>query len=149
MGILTIIEQVERTVVRMEPQNAVRFLNLSPDWAIEAMQRARFQRTLRLVAERSSFYREAFKRYGIDVRRIEHPSELGDFYTTGEDLRAHGADSFLVRRADTAFETTGTTSPLPNRVFFSRRETADMSRLSAISRHLRRLRPDDRVVSAF
>src|SRR2546421_8805136 len=132
MGILTIIEQLERTVVRMEPQNAVRFLNLSPDWAVEAMQRARFQRTLRLVAERSSFYREAFKRYGIDVRRVEHPSELGDFYTTGEDLRAHGAEAFLTGKADTAFETTGTTSPLPKRVFFSQRELSEMGRSSAI-----------------
>ena len=85
-----IIEQIERLVLRMEPHRSVRFLNVSPPWAIEAMQRARFRRTLRLAAERSSFYREQFRKRGIDVRRIEHPSQLGDFYTTGEDLRAHG-----------------------------------------------------------
>ena len=59
------------------------------------------------------------------------------------------ADAFIVRRPDTAFETTGTTSPVPKRVFFSRREIADMGRLSAIWLHLLGLRPHDRVVSAF
>src|SRR5437899_4505494 len=117
-----IIEQIERVVLHMEPHRSVRFLNVSPPWAIEAMQRARFRRTLCLAAERSSFYREEFRRRGIDVRRIEHPSELGDFYTTGEDLRARGPEVFLVGRADTAFETTGTTSSMPKRLFFSRRE---------------------------
>src|SRR5882757_7494196 len=147
--LVSLIELIERTVLHMEPHRSVRFLNVSPPWAIEAMQRARFRRTVRLAAERSSFYREQFRKRGIDVRRIEHPSQLGDFYTTGEDLRAHGADAFLVRHADTAFETTGTTSPVPKRVFFSRREIADMGRLSALWLHLLGLRSDDRVVSAF
>ena len=86
-----IIERIEQTVLHMEPQRAVRFLNLSPPWAVAELQRARFRRSLRLASERSPFYREEFKRRGIDVRRIEQPSQLGDFFTTGEDLRAHGA----------------------------------------------------------
>src|SRR5712664_997758 len=121
-----IIEQLERTVLHLGPRHSVPFLNLTPQWAMEKIQRSRFQRTLRLAAARSTFYREEFKRRGIDPRRIEHPSELGDFYTTGEDLRAHGAEAFLTGRADTAFETTGTTSPIPKRVFFSQRELSDM-----------------------
>src|ERR1700704_907596 len=144
-----IIEQGERLALHLEPQHALRLLNAMPPAAIEALQRARFRQTMRLVAERSPFYREQFRRRGIDVRRIEHPSQLGDFYTTGEDLRSHGPDAFLVRRADTAFETTGTTSPVPKRVFFSRGEIADMGRLSALWLHLLGLRPEDRVVSAF
>ena len=100
------------------------------------MRQARFRRTLQLAAARSPFYRREFRRRGIDVRRIDHPSQLGDFFTTGEDLRAQGAEAFLVHRAETAFETTGTTSPVPKRVFFSRREIADMGRLSAIWLHL-------------
>ena len=145
----TIIEQIERRVLHMEPQRSVRFLNLSPPWAIEAMQRARFRRTLRIAAERSSFYREQFRKRGIDVRRIEHPSELGDFYTTGEDLRAHGAEAFLTGRADTAFETTGTTSAIPKRVFFSQRELDEMGRTSAIGLYHLGIRSEDRVLSAY
>src|SRR2546423_866273 len=111
------IEQVERLALRMEAGRACRLLGSLPSSAIEAVQRARFRRVLRLAAARSSFYRDAFRRRGIDVRRIGHPSELGDFFTTGEDLRAQGAESFLTGRADTAFETTGTTSPMPKRAF--------------------------------
>ncbi|MEO8481968.1 MAG: hypothetical protein ABI634_07135 [Acidobacteriota bacterium] len=145
----SIVELAELTALRTSPQRAIELLGLIPARALEAMRRARFQRTLRIAAERSTFYREAFRHRGIDVRRIEHPSQLGDFCTTGEDLRSHGADAFVVGGADTAFETTGTTSPIPKRVFFSRREIVDMGRLSAIWLHLLGLRKDDRVVSAF
>ena len=144
-----IIEQIEHAILRMEPRHAVRFLNAAPEWSLPKIQRARFRRTLRLAAARSKFYREEFKRRGIDVRRIEHPSELGDFYTTGEDLRAHGAEAFLTGRPDTAFETTGTTSPVPKRVFFSQRELHEMGRLSAIGLYHLGMRSEDRVLSAY
>src|SRR5712672_999666 len=144
-----LIEHIERMVLHMKPQRSVRFLNLSPPWAVEAMQRARFRRTLRLAAERSTFYREQFRKRGIDVRRIEHPSELGDFYTTGEDLREHGAEAFLTGRASTAYETTGTTSPIPKRVFFSQRELSEMGRASAIGLYHLGVRAEDRVLSAY
>src|SRR5262245_14711790 len=145
----SLVELAELTALRTSPQTAVELLGLIPAGALDAMRRARFRRTLRIAAERSTFYREQFRRLGIDVRRVDDPAELGDFYTTGEDLRAVGADAFLVRRADTAFETTGTTSPVPKRVFFSRREIEDMGRLTALWLHLLGLRPDDRVISAF
>jgi phenylacetate-CoA ligase len=144
-----VVEVAERLALRTSPQRAVELLGLIPASALEAMRRARFRRTLRLAAADAPFYRDEFRRRGIDVRRIEHPSQLGDFYTTGEDLRAHGGEDFLARPADTAFETTGTTSPVPKRVFFSRREIADMGRLSALWLHLLGLRRGDRVISAF
>src|SRR5258706_16297818 len=83
------------------------------------------------------------------VRRIEHPSQLGDFYTTGEDLREEGAEAFLTGHADTAFETTGTTSPIPKRVFFSQRELSEMGRTSAIGLYHLGVRAEDRVLSAY
>lgn len=149
MMISKAIEHVERLALRMEPERALWLLGALPPAAIEAMQRARFRRTLRLAAERSSFYREEFRRRGIDVRRIEDPSELGDFYTTGEDLLAHGTQAFLTGRADTAFETTGTTSPTPKRAFFSQKELSEIGRTSALGLHFLGLRREDRVLSAF
>ena len=142
-------EGAEHLALRTNPQRAIELLGLIPSSALDRMRRARFRRTLQYAADRSPFYRDEFRRRGIDVRRIEHPSELGDFYTTGEDLRANGPERFLAARADTAFETTGTTSPVPKRVFFSRKEIADMGRLSALWLHVLGLRPGDRVVSAF
>jgi phenylacetate-CoA ligase len=144
-----LIEQIEHAVLQLPPKHSARFLNTSPAWAIEKMRQARFRRTLRLAAEHSSFYQAEFKRRGIDVRRIEHPSELGDFYTTGEDLRAHGPEAFLTGRPDTAFETTGTTSPIPKRVFFSSQELEDMGRCSAVSLYRLGIRPEDRIFSAY
>lgn len=143
------IEQIERMVLRLNPRHAVRFLNVSPPWAVAAMQRTRFRRVLKLAAQRSTFYRNEFKRRGIDVDRIDHPSQLGDFFTTGEDLRTHGAEAFLTGHADTAFETTGTTSPVPKRVFFSHRELEEMGRTSAIGLYHLGMRPEDRVLSAY
>ena len=143
------IEQIERLALRMQPANAIRLLGTLPPPALEKLQRARFRRTLRLVAERSTFYRREFRRRGIDVRRIRYPAELGDFFTTGEELRAHGGEEFLTGRADTAFETTGTTSPLPKRVFFSHQEISEIGRTSALALHLLGLRAEDTVLSAF
>ncbi|MDQ2936042.1 MAG: hypothetical protein M3R67_00880 [Acidobacteriota bacterium] len=143
-----IIEQGERLALHLEPQHAIRLLNAMPPGAIEALQRARFRQTLRMVAARSPFYREQFRRRGIDVRRIEHPAQLGDFYTTGEDLRAN-PDGFKIGHADTVFETTGTTSPVPKRVFFSRAEIDEMGRASAIALYFLGLRREDTVLSAF
>jgi phenylacetate-CoA ligase len=143
-----IIEQAERLALHLEPQRAIRLLSAMPDSALETMQRARFRQTVRLAADRSAFYREQFRRRGINVRRVRHPSDLGDFYTTGEDLRAHVED-FRIRRADTSFETTGTTSPVPKRIFFSRREIDEMGRASAIALYILGLRAEDTVLSAF
>jgi len=144
-----LIEQIERLALFGDPRPIVKLIGMVPPPATLAIQRARFRRTLRLAAQHSPFYREQFRRRGINVRRISHPSELGDFYTTGEDLREYGAEAFLTGRADTAFETTGTTSSVPKRVFFSHREIDEMGRASAIGLYFLGLRRDDKVLSAF
>jgi len=142
-------EQIEVAALKASPAGSARVFGALPAGALSAMQSARFKKTLRLVAERSPFYREAFNRLRIDVSRVSHPSQLGDFFTTGDDLRQHGPEAFLVGRAETAFETTGTTSPVPKRVLFSNRELNAMGTASAAALHLMGLRRDDIVLSAF
>src|SRR5262249_1839125 len=99
-----LVEQFEYIMLRMDPRPSIPLLNLTPPAAVEAIQRTRFRRTLRLVAQHSKFYREEFKRRGINVSRVEHPAELGDFYTTGEDLRLHGPEAFLTGTPHAVFE---------------------------------------------
>jgi len=142
-------EQIEVAALKASPAGSARVFGALPPGALAALQAGRFRKTLRLVAERSPFYREAFRRRRIDVSRISHPSQLGDFYTTGEDLRTHGPDAFVIGRPETAFETTGTTSPAPKRVLFSNRELNAMGTASAAALHLMGLRRDDAVLSAF
>jgi phenylacetate-CoA ligase len=143
------VELIELVAVRTDPQRVAGWFGSLPPSGLKTLQRARFRHALRLAAEHSPFYREQFRRHGINVKRIEHPSQLGDFYTTGEDLRNQGGSDFLAGRADTAFETTGTTSSVPKRVFFSRREIDEMGRITAVALYLLGLRRADRVVSAF
>jgi len=149
MMLSLVLELIERLAVRTDPERVARWFGALPSSVLEKAQRVRFRHSLRLAAMRSPFYREQFRRRGIDVSRIEHPSQLGGFYTTGEDLRANGGEDFLTGRADTAFETTGTTSSVPKRVFFSRREINEMGRITAVALYLLGLRRADRVISAF
>src|SRR5262245_31589781 len=142
------VDAGERLALHVHPEQAARLLKMVPPSAIAALQRIKFQRTLRLVAEKSPFYQEQFERLGIDVRSIRQPADLGDFYTTGEHLRKRLPD-FIINRADTAFETTGTTSPVPKRVFFSQREIDQMGHAAAVGLWVLGLRPSDRILSAF
>lgn len=147
---LTIADKLEALALRAaHPRLAVSALSHLPPSLLGAIQRARFRQTLRFVAEHSPFYREQFSRHRIDIERIEHPQQLGDFYTTGEDLRHYGAEAFLTGRAEAAFETTGTTSAIPKRAFFSGEEMDRAGRLAAIGLRLLGLERADRVASAF
>src|SRR5476651_824859 len=124
-----ITEQLEKIALRTNPETAISLMGKIPRTLMLGLQAMRFRETLRLAAQ-TSFYSEEFRRRNIDVRRIKQPSDLGDFFTTGADLLEHGPEAFIAGRADTAFETTGTTSDDPKRVFFSNRELNSMGRIS-------------------
>src|SRR5690348_1509798 len=114
-------EQLEKLALRTSPTTAIALLGNLPPRMREGLQRMRFRQTLKLAAE-TPFYAEEFRRRKIDVRRIRHAAELGDLYTTGDDLLKYGPEAFMTgRAADTAFETTGTSSADPKRVYFSTR----------------------------
>ncbi|MBS1797413.1 MAG: phenylacetate--CoA ligase family protein [Acidobacteria bacterium] len=141
-------EQFEKLALRTNPKYAIGLLGRVPPSVMLKLQQARFRRTLQLAAK-TPFYREEFARRRIDPARVRHPRELGDFFTTGDDLRRCGPEAFLAGRADTAFETTGTTSSETKRVFFSNRELNEMGRASAIGLYHLGLRREDVVLSAF
>lgn len=141
-------EQFEKFALRTNPSYAIKFLNRMPPAVLEKIQLMKFRQTLKLAAK-APFYAEEFQKRGINVNEIKHPSELGDFFTTGEDLQKHGAEAFVVGRADTAFETTGTSGAETKRVFFSNKELNEMGRASAIGLYQIGLRREDVVLSAF
>ena len=102
-----------------------------------------------LRGRKSPFYRRRFKELGIDVRGIRTPEDLGDFFTTAQDLRENPVEDFLCGRPELGFETTGTTATTSKRVYFSRREAADNGRDGALGLYNLGLRQEDRVVDAF
>ncbi len=130
------------------PRRAALAVHIPPS-IVPAIRRGKFRRLLRSVNRRSPFYRRRFQELGIDVRRVRTPEDLGDFFTTSRDLRENPVEAFLCDRPEVGFETTGTTSATPKRVYFSRREAADMGRDGAIGLYNLGLRSNDRVVDAF
>ena len=141
-------EQVEKLALRTDPGLAIKLLGKVPESVLLQIQRSRFRHTVR-AASHAPFYAEQFARRKIDIDKVRVPSDLAGFFTTGADLQYHGPEMFMIGRPDTAFETTGTTSAEPKRVYFSNRELNEMGRASAIGLYQLGLRREDVVLSAF
>lgn len=122
---------------------------LVPKWIVPPLQRDKFRRIMRYVADRSPFYHRRFKELGINPRGVRRPEDLGSFFTTSQDLRENPVDEFLCDRPEHGFETTGTTATMSKRVYFSRQEMADIGRDGALGLYNLGLRREDRVVDAF
>jgi phenylacetate-CoA ligase len=107
----------------------------------------RFRRTVRWAAAHSPFYKRAFAERGINPRRVRCPADLGDFFTTPEDV-VRCAEDFLCERPQLVFESSGT-SGKNKRVFYSRREWDRIARTTAGGLRLLGITPEDRVANAF
>lgn len=116
---------------------------------VARLQQAKFAATVRYVAERSKFYREKFREYRIDPRRVRTHADLGDFFTTPEDLRERPVEDFLCAKPEFGFETTGTSMGINKRVYFSYQEMFDYGRDGAAGLYNLGLRPDDVVADGF
>lgn len=118
---------LDRAFLRRPQRRLAVAARLSPA-VLRTLQRAKFQRLVRYVGRHSRFYREQFQRRGIDPRRVRCHADLGDFFTTPDDLRNHPVEDFLCARPEFGFETTGTSKGVNKRVYFSYREMADYGR---------------------
>jgi phenylacetate-CoA ligase len=120
----------------------------TPQALLARLDAMEFRSAIRYAATHSAFYRRQFAERNIDARRIQRPEDLGDFFTTAEDIRAN-VQEFVCARPDTAYETTGTTSKRSKRVYFSRDEIRQAGWAGAVGLWGMGIRPEDRVVSAF
>lgn len=107
----------------------------------------RFRRTLRWAASRSEFYKKAFRDRGIDVSKVRTPADLGDFYTTPEDL-AKNPEQFICDKPAIVFESSGT-SGKNKRVFYGKQEWEQIGRTVAGGFRLMGIGPEDRVANGF
>jgi len=149
MLLTTIAEALDNRLIGANVPLRAKVAARIPPSLVPALQRDKFRRLVRYVATHSPFYQRRFKELGVDVREVRGPEDLRDFFTTAEDLRNNPVEDFLCGRPELGFETTGTTSRTSKRVYFSRREAADMGRDGALGLYNLGLRPDDRVVDAF
>lgn len=128
--------------------NTVRwFYEKAPEVLQRRLAAYRFQQTVRYVAKFSPFYRRRFAEMGIDARRIRKPSDLGDFFTTPDDIVEH-AEEFVCRPPSIVFESSGTTGR-NKRVYYSKCELETMGVNQAAGLRMMGLTASDRVANAF
>jgi phenylacetate-CoA ligase len=120
----------------------------APTGVLKSIEAGQFPKVVKWVYDKSVFYRRELDKRGIKPENVKVPADLGDFFTTPEDIRKN-VDEFVCMRADTAYESTGTTSKKTKRVYFSRNEVREAGWSGAVGLWGVGLRPEDRVASAF
>ena len=95
-----------------------------------------------------SFSRANCANTALIPKRVRRPEDLGDIFTTPEDLRTLPAEDFLCREPELVFETTGTSGG-PKRVYYSYEELDFAARYEAAALYENGVRPGDRVVCTF
>ena len=115
---------------------------------IRRLQADGFREVVRYAAAHQKFFARQLAEQHIDVRRVRSPEDLGDIFTTADDLLRLPADDFLCRPPQAVFETTGSTGS-PKRVYFGYDELDFTARYEAAALYELGLRPDDRVICTF
>jgi len=138
----------ERVVIADSVPALVRWGKHVPRSIIQGIQQDGFRAVVRYAAARQKFFARQLREKSIDPSRVRLPEDLGDIFTTPEDLLAHPAEDFLCRDPHLVFETTGTSGG-PKRVYFSYDELEFIARYEAAAMYENGVRPGDRVVCAF
>lgn len=139
---------VEKTLVGDSVPALARLGRRVPRSLIRGLQAEGFQRIVRYAAHYQSFFKRKLCEHGIDAARVRGPEDLGDFFTTPEDLLNLPPEDFLCRKPQAVFETTGTSGE-PKCVYFSYQELDSAAKYEAAALYQNGLRPEDRVVCAF
>src|SRR6185437_12974124 len=116
---------------------------------VNSLQKSKFRRLVRYLGQNSRFYQRKFREYGIDPRAVRSHADLGNFFTTAQDLRDNPVEDFLCARPEFGFENTGTSMGVNKRVYFSYREMSEYGRDGAVGMYNLGLRPDDVVADGF
>ncbi|MFQ5898663.1 MAG: phenylacetate--CoA ligase family protein [Candidatus Methylomirabilia bacterium] len=130
------------------PGRLLIFIRILPRPLLSGLRRAAFRRTLRLAASRSAFYRRAFARHGIDIKRVRSPEDLGEFFLSSADLKGTPPADFFCAEPELAIESSGTTGQV-TRIFLSQRELDYNARQAAVLSAVYGLTAADRVVSTL
>jgi len=139
---------IERTLIGDSVPALVRWGKHVPRSLIRGIQADPFRGLVRYAAEHQKFFARKLREGGINPKHVRRPEDLGDIFTTPEDLRTLPADEFLCREPELVFETTGTSGG-PKRVYFSYEELDFAARYEAAGLYENGVRPGARVVCTF
>lgn len=138
---------VDNLIENMAPEALASLMRLTPRPVFDWKRDANFRKIVRYAYKRSPFYRRKFDELKIDPSGVKKPQDLGDFYTTPEDIMAH-AEEFLCREPQIVFESSGTTGR-NKRVYFGQDELDHIGRMNASGLLLGGVTKKDRLVNAF
>jgi len=144
----TLQRGLEKVVVGDSIPSLVRWGQSLPRPMIRRLQEDAFREVVRYAASRQRFFVRKLKHAGIDPDQVRRPGDLGDIFTTPEDLLSLPAEDFLCRPPEAVFETTGT-SGAPKRIYFSYDELDASARHQAAAFYKNGVRAGDRLVCAF
>jgi phenylacetate-CoA ligase len=139
---------LERVFVGDSIPALVRWGESMPRPWIERLQADAFREVVRYAARRQKFLAQKLQAAGIDADRVRVPADLGDIFTTPDDLLSLPAEEFLCREPEAVFETTGT-SGAPKRIYFGYDELDASARHEAAALYKNGVRRGDRVVCTF
>jgi phenylacetate-CoA ligase len=138
----------ERAVIGDSVPALVRWGRTLPRPLIRRLQAEAFRDVVGYAARHQKFLARKLSEAGIDPARVRGPEDLGDIFTTAEDLVRLPAEDFLCQAPQAVFETTGT-SGAPKRTYFSYAELDAAARHEAAALWENGVRPGDRVACAF
>lgn len=139
---------VERALRGRSVPALVRWGKSLPRSVIRGIQADGFRSVVQYAARHQKFFARQLRERGIDPAKVREPQDLGDIFTTPEDILSSPAEEFLCREPEAVFETTGT-SGTPKRVYFGYDELEFAGRYQAAAFYEIGVRPGDRVVCAF
>lgn len=139
---------VERRVIGDSVPRLVQWGKSLPPGLIRRIQTDAFRRVIRYAGTHQKFFGRMLREAGLRADQIRQPEDLGEIFTTPEDIRSLPAEEFLCREPQAVFETTGTSGG-PKRVYFGYDELDLAARYEAAAFYENGLRPGDRVVCTF
>ena len=138
----------ERAVIGESVPALVRWGKRTSPTLIRKIREDSFVEVVRYAAKHQKFFARKLRERNIDPMRVRRPEDLGDIFTTPEDLRSLPPEEFLCCEPEAVFETTGTSGG-PKRVYFSYEELEFAGRYEAAALYENGVRPGARVVCTF
>lgn len=142
-----LINLLDRIIADSKPGSLALMLKAAPRGVLDKKKELSFRATVRYAYKNSPFYKKKFDSLGIDPASIRRPEDLGDFFTTTQDI-IDNAEQFLCRAPHVVFESSGTTGK-NKRVYFTQDELTHIGKMNAAGMILGGITKDDRLVNAF
>ncbi|MFQ5683288.1 MAG: phenylacetate--CoA ligase family protein [Candidatus Binatia bacterium] len=138
----------DRIILMQPPERAAKLIQALPPSLYRYKRNKALRNSLRLAAGRAKFYKDKFSLHRINIDRVRSPGDLGDLFTTADDLLNTPQEEFLCATPQLAFETAGT-SGKNKRLFFRYDEFERAARRAAIRFPALGISWEDRILNTF